>query len=106
LGLGVEQGLAAAGTAVDAGHLAVVVLAGEGTLGATQPADVELGVGKLVAPGFQGFLDLFHGVHLRGRKKPGLYLFRASGRTYHASLLGRQSVRRVTAGTDRSFPRR
>ncbi|MNR61748.1 hypothetical protein D3C85_1835790 [compost metagenome] len=51
---------------VDARHLAVVVFAGEGTLGATQPEDMELRVGKLVAPGFQGFFNLFHGVHLRG----------------------------------------
>src|SRR5690606_31736104 len=100
LGRRVEQRGATTGAVVDARHLAVVVLTAEGALGTSQPADMELGLGELVAPRFQGFFDLFHRVHLKGGKKPGLHLSRAPGRTYHACLSERQSFCRILAGKD------
>ena len=50
-----------------------------------QATDVELGFAQLFTPGFKGFVQLFHGSP-RLRKKPDQYLFRSSGRTYHAWL--------------------
>ena len=96
---------------VDARRPGVVVLAGEGALGGAEPADLELLIGQLLTPGVERFSSLsigsllgvcsrfvpwprhahrLFGTHTKRNstlyKKADLYLFRWSGRTYHASL--------------------
>src|SRR3990167_6801136 len=60
LGIRVEQLGLAAGAVVNTRHLAVVVQTGKGALGAAQATDMKLLLGKLFAPGFQGFFQLVH----------------------------------------------
>src|SRR3989338_7673248 len=60
LGVRIKQLSLAAGAVVNTWHLAVVVLAGKRALGAAQATDMKLLLGKLFAPGFQGFFQLVH----------------------------------------------
>src|SRR5690606_37968031 len=60
LGIGIEQRLATTGAVIGARRLGGLVLADEGTLSATQAANVELGGGKLLAPALHGFLKRVH----------------------------------------------
>src|SRR5690606_20071354 len=59
LGVRIEKRFVATGAVIDTSHLGVVVLAGEGTLGSPQPADLELLVRELLTPGFERFFQLF-----------------------------------------------
>src|SRR5690606_28501316 len=60
LGVRIEKRFVATSAVIDAGHLGVVVLAGEGAFGGAQPADLKLLVRKLLTPGFERFFQLFH----------------------------------------------
>src|SRR5690606_20360806 len=70
LGRRVEQRLVTAHTVVDAGHIAIVVLAAKRTLGGPQPADLKLLRSELRAPVIQVLVDFFHEHTSPSQKSP------------------------------------
>jgi hypothetical protein len=69
-GIRIEQRRLATRAVVNAWHFTVVILATESPLGAAQPTNLKLLIGKRFTPGFQRFFQLVHSRPPQDKKGP------------------------------------